>query len=105
MRGTGRVMALGVSLAVSGGMTRADPPAGDADYGEYLSQDCLACHHAGGDEAGIPPLAGLSADELATALRAYRTGQASNPVMQMIAGSLGEAEIAALAAYYSGLSR
>lgn len=74
----------------------------DADpaYGEYLAGDCVTCHRAAGS-AGIPPIAGLPADYLATALVEYRLGVRDNDVMVTRAAALGDEEIAALAAHFS----
>ena len=74
---------------------------GDVAYGEYLSTECTACH---GTEGGrIPPLAGLPAEYFAAALHDYREGHRDNAVMGNVAKSLGDEEIAALAAYFSAL--
>jgi cytochrome c553 len=44
----------------------------------------------------------LRYEELIAALKAYRDGTRSNAVMQSVARPLGDAEIEALAAYFSG---
>jgi cytochrome c553 len=67
-------------------------------------QTCVACH--GNDGIGIMPeypnLAGQHADYIEQALKAYRAGQRKNPVMGGMATSLTDADIEALARYYSG---
>jgi cytochrome c553 len=75
--------------------------AADATYGEYLAGECVTCHGADAD-ASIPGLQGLRNDELIAALKAYREGTRTNAVMRSVARSLGDAEIEALAAYFSG---
>jgi cytochrome c len=77
---------------------------GDAAYGAYLAGECVTCHRASGGGAGIPPIAGLPADYLVTALVEYRSGARTNEVMVTTASRLGDAEIAALAAHFSELS-
>jgi cytochrome c553 len=66
-------------------------------------QTCVACH--GNDGIGIMPeypnLAGQHADYIEQALRAYRAGQRKNPIMGGMAAPLTDADIAALAQYYS----
>ncbi len=66
-------------------------------------QTCVACH--GSDGIGIlpeyPNLAGQHADYIEQALKAYRAGQRKNPVMGGMATALTDADIAALARYYS----
>ena len=75
--------------------------AADAAYGEYLASECVTCHGAPAN-ASIPALQALPYDELIAALKAYREGTRTNPVMQSVARSLSDAEIEALAAYFSG---
>jgi cytochrome c553 len=66
-------------------------------------QTCVACH--GTDGIGIlpeyPNLAGQHADYIEQALRAYRAGQRKNPIMGGMAAPLTDADIKALAQYYS----
>lgn len=65
---------------------------------------CAGCH---GDEgrgiADFPPLAGKDADYLATQLRDYRSGAREHAMMNTIAESLSDANIAELATYYASL--
>jgi cytochrome c len=77
--------------------------AADVAYGEYLASECVACHGADVD-ASIPALRALRYEELVAALEAFRDGTRTNAVMQSVARSLGDAEIEALAAYFSGQS-
>jgi cytochrome c len=74
--------------------------AADAAYGEYLALECATCHGANAD-ASIPALGALRYEQMVMALKAYREGTRTNPVMQSVARSLGDAEIEALAAYLS----
>jgi cytochrome c553 len=66
-------------------------------------QTCVACH--GNDGIGIlpeyPNLAGQHADYIEQALKAYRAGQRKNPIMGGMAAALTDADIKALAEYYS----
>lgn len=97
--------ALQVTLLVVGVTIIARNPglAADVAYGEYLASGCVACHGADAN-APIPPLRSLRYEELVAALMAYREGTRTNPAMQSVARSLGEVEIEALAAYFSGQS-
>jgi cytochrome c len=90
-------------LLVVGVTINAPSPAlaADAAYGEYLASECVTCHGANAN-ASIPALQALRYEELVSALKAYRDGTRTNPVMQSVARSLGDAEIAALASYFSG---
>ena len=67
------------------------------------AQTCAACH--GPDGVGIlpeyPTIAGQHADYLVRALRDYRSGRRRNAVMNGFAQQLSDADIAAVAAYFS----
>jgi len=77
---------------------------GDVAYGEYLASDCQTCHQvSGASDGGVPAIVGWPRVEFVYAMHAYKQKVRENPVMQMMAGGLGEEEIAALAAYFEGL--
>lgn len=76
---------------------------GDPAYGEYLSSECLTCHQASGASDGIPSITGWPEDDFVVVMHAYKSQARPHPVMQMIAGRLSDEEIAALAAYFSGV--
>lgn len=77
--------------------------AADLAYGEYLASDCVTCHRAPADEGAIPAIVGLPRPYFVNALRDYRAGRRANPVMQNVARSLDDEQIAALAAYFASL--
>lgn len=74
---------------------------GDVEYGAYLAQDCSSCHQKNIDSPGIPEIAGLPADYFISALKAYKEGRRDHSTMQMIARSLDEEQVEALAAFYA----
>ena len=76
---------------------------GDVEYGQYLSSTCVTCHQESGDSSGIPPIINWPAGAFVTVLHAYKNKDRDNAVMQQIAGSLGNDEIAALAAYFESI--
>ncbi len=76
---------------------------GDPDYGEYLSGECTTCHQAAGSDEGIPSIVLWPEDDFVIAMHAYKSKKRAHPVMQMVAGRLGDEEIAALAAYFGAL--
>ena len=76
---------------------------GDAEFGEYLAQECLTCHQRSGSDAGIPAITGWPEEDFVVAMHAYRRGLRPHQVMQMMAQRLADDEIAALAAYFAGL--
>ena len=69
-------------------------------------QSCAACHGENGDKPlapDYPILAGQYADYLEAALRAYRDGRRSNPIMTMQVETLelSDQDIKRLAAYFA----
>ena len=76
---------------------------GDPEYGEYLSSECTTCHQADGGDDGIPSIVRWREDRFVTVMHAYKLGAREHPVMNMVAGRLGNEEIAALAAYFAAL--
>ncbi|WP_248304728.1 c-type cytochrome [Breoghania sp. L-A4] len=75
--------------------------AGDPEYGAYLASECVTCHQASGADDGIPSITNWPPDEFTRALHAYKNKTRDNPVMQLIASSLSDEQIAALAAYFA----
>lgn len=82
-------------------------PAGDPEKGRERTQACEGCHGIEGWRTAypevyrVPKLGGQHAAYLVTALKQYRSGERSHPSMRAIAGSLSDADIANLAAYYA----
>jgi len=66
---------------------------------------CAPCHgfEGIGKDVEIPNLAGQHDVYLAYQLRAFRSGRRKHPDMSFMARDLTDAEINALATYYSGL--
>ena len=78
---------------------------GDPEYGAYLSGECTTCHQAQGGDDGIPSIVYWPEEDFVIAMHAYKSKQRNHPVMQMIAGRLGDEEIAALAAYFADIDQ
>jgi cytochrome c553 len=80
---------------------------GDAQRGSALamSSGCAGCHGAKGISPAdtFPSLAGLPADVIYKQLDDYRTGKRQNPIMQAMATTLNDRQIADLAAYFAAL--
>lgn len=69
-----------------------------------LVAKCVGCHGADGLGVGtFPALASKDADYLAKQLQDYKSGVRTNPMMNTIAKSLSEQDIADLAAHYASL--
>jgi cytochrome c len=77
---------------------------GDAAYGEFLAGECVGCHQATGRADGIPSIVGWPRDAFVRALFAYKTNVRSHEIMRSVTNRLGDEEIAALAAYFGGLT-
>ena len=99
-------LALGVMFgAISNAVAQADLAdqiaKADIGYGEYLAGECVTCHQK--SSTGIPQINGIEAETFVTIMKAYRTKELDNKVMQMMAGRLDDEQIISLAAYFSSL--
>src|ERR1700761_9798169 len=96
------LMLLAIVLASS--PARAD---GDAKAGaqKIRTLQCQTCHGQDGIAKlpGAPNLAGQAQDYMVMALSAYRSGERKNDIMNTIAQSLKDADIADLTAYYAAI--
>jgi sulfide dehydrogenase cytochrome subunit len=76
--------------------------------GRNLAAGCAICHGTQGKPApGAPviPLAGLPREHIATQMRAFRDGQRPATVMHQIAKGYTDAQIDAMAAWFSAQKR
>lgn len=73
------------------------------EQGQLKAYSCTSCHGRNGisSHPNYPSLAGNSDSELASALRAYRSGERKHALMTPQARGLSDADISALAFYYS----
>jgi cytochrome c553 len=80
---------------------------GDAAKGREKTQLCEGCHGIVGWRTAypevyrVPKIGGQHEAYIIAALRQYKSGDRSHPSMRAIAGSLTDADIANLAAYYA----
>jgi cytochrome c553 len=67
---------------------------------------CTSCHGADGVAIAptYPSLAGQHPDYIVRALNEYKSGGRKNPIMKGFAGNLQDADMAAIAKYFSGLT-
>lgn len=97
-------VAAGFALAAGPALTEGGASVdGDAEYGEYLSSECVTCHRGGGEAGGIPPITGWAAADFVLAMYDFKTGVRQHEVMEMVAERLGDEEIASLAVYFESL--
>ena len=96
--------ALLLALALAG--TSPVVSAQDAQAGQKKAAMCIGCHGIPGYQASfpevhkVPMIAGQNAKYLAAALNAYKKGERKHPTMRAISGSLTDADIADLSAFY-----
>jgi cytochrome c553 len=78
---------------------------GNAAAGKSKTEACAGCHGNAGVSLGLPgpTLAGQSEAYLVEALTAYKTGKRNNELMKAMVASMGDGDIANVAAYYAGL--
>jgi len=79
--------------------------AADIDAGKQKSATCAGCHGAAGlsNNPLWPNLAGQQTAYLVKQLKAFRTGERKDPMMEPMAKPLTDDDIANLAAYFSSL--
>jgi len=92
------------------GVADQNPLLGSAEEGKVKAVLCSGCHGLNGEgkimpdgEPAIPLLAGQIPGYLVKAMYDYKTDKRVDPVMNAISKGLTDADIANLAAYYSGL--
>ena len=83
-------------IAPSGGGAAAD-----LAYGEYLSSECVGCHHPTVETGGIPRIHGLDEAYFVSALGEYASGARDNQTMASVSRALSDEEVAALAAFFA----
>jgi cytochrome c553 len=99
-------------LSMTAGVSSAQGTgAGDAAKGKDKAAMCIGCHGIEGYQASfpevyrVPMISGQSAKYIASALTAYRKGDRKHPTMRGIAGSLSDADIADVSAFYSAQAK
>ncbi|HET8898530.1 MAG TPA: cytochrome c [Rhodanobacteraceae bacterium] len=78
---------------------------GDPVAGKEKAVVCAACHGADGNapDPQYPRLAGQWENYLLQALKEYKSGERSNPIMQGFVSTMSEDDMENLAAYFSSL--
>lgn len=99
-----RLACLIFAFGLSCGSARAD---GDVKVGaqKIRTLQCQSCHGKDGISKlpGAPNLAGQAQDYMIAAINAYRSGERKNDIMNTIAQSLKDTDIADVTAYYSAI--
>lgn len=103
-------MTMWAPLVAALGLTLAAPQAlaaGDAKRGAKLAYTCYGCHGIPDYRNAyptyhVPKIFGQNAEYLAAALAEYKNGNRPHPTMKGQAGSLSDADIADLSAFFAG---
>lgn len=89
-------------FALANPLLAADPEAGKAK-----TAVCAGCHGQDGiaTNPAYPNLAGQNAQYLVAAMKAYKDGSRTNPIMKPMVEALSEADFENIAAYYQSLKK
>ena len=90
------ILAASANIAIAGG---------DAAAGKAKAASCNACHGANGISAipTYPNLAGQKEAYLVKQMKAFKDGTRKDPTMNAMAKPLSDADMANIAAHFSGL--
>ncbi|MES1923900.1 cytochrome c [Salinisphaera sp. T31B1] len=96
------LLALAALATVASAESEQDKPAGN-DWVSQATQTCASCHGKNGvsQTANFPVLAGQYQDYLYHSLKAYRDGERENAIMGGQVQGMSDAQLKALAKYYS----
>lgn len=91
------------AASLGAGAFAVQPAPAPAPAGAVDVSGCQACHGTNGISRStrVPNLAGQQPDYLAAQLRAFKGGTRKSDLMEAVAAQLSDAEITALAAYWS----
>ncbi|MBM0103288.1 hypothetical protein JM946_00965 [Steroidobacter sp. S1-65] len=62
---------------------------------------CLGCHTVNGGDNPVPPIGALEAEQIVSAMQAFRTGARPATVMDRVAKGFSDEEIKAIAQWYA----
>jgi cytochrome c553 len=95
------------TIALVGALCLAPAAFGQESSARNLASGCAICHGTDGRAVTkeVIPLAGLPREHIAAQMRAFRDGQRPATVMHQIAKGYTDAQIDALAAWFSSQKR
>jgi cytochrome subunit of sulfide dehydrogenase len=85
-----RVAALMIAMPV---VALGGPPPG--------ASSCLGCHSAAADRNPVPALSTFTAEQIVTAMQAFRSGTRPATVMDRLAKGFSDEEVRAIAQWYA----
>ncbi len=62
---------------------------------------CLGCHTVNADDNPVPPIGALTAEQIVSAMQAFRAGTRPATVMDRIAKGFSDEELKAIAQWYA----
>jgi cytochrome c553 len=86
-------MLVAATLVVAPGWALAASPPGAAS--------CLGCHAVAADDNPVPPLGSFTAEQILTAMQAFRSGARPATVMDRVAKGFSDEEVKAIAQWYA----
>jgi cytochrome subunit of sulfide dehydrogenase len=97
-----RKLILPAALTIIGAAHPASAQAPDPNLGRNLAAGCANCHGTNGNSLGGPAtLAGESKDSIVRKMKDFSSGKTPATVMHQIAKGYTDAQVEALAAYFS----
>ncbi len=102
------IAAIGLSFSLTSPAVSANEatPEREKQFKLLQSRGCSSCHGTKGQgrpAMGAPKLAGQTQESLSKKLKAYRSGERSNPIMKSMTQSLSDEDISLLATWFSQL--
>lgn len=86
-------------------LSAATAPSSDLAYAQdSLALSCVVCHGSAEAPSRVPNFYELSADQIGTVLREFRSGTRTGTAMPRLSTTLSDTEIDALARYYGKVS-
>ena len=96
MKGSGsrlvRVMIIVIAMAVPGAALGGPPPG---------ASSCQGCHPVGASDGPVLALSTFTAEQIVTAMQAYRSGARPATVMDRVAKGFSDEEVQAIAQWYA----
>ena len=81
------------------GIVAASRIANSATPAAQLASACASCHRHDGQDSAIAPLVGMNEGRLVDTMLAYRSGERSSQIMQVVAAALSREQIDTVAHY------
>lgn len=94
-----RAPSAATAVLLVSGLLGSSAAAAEDQLGAFLAGTCTACHQMKAAGTEMPALSGRGEADFVAVMTAFRTGARPEPIMQAVATSLSDSEMAALARY------